>query len=211
MSFDYIKNTNLKILQDDSMFKMNTDTHLLGCYLKVKKNEVILDVGTNNGALLLYASLHSPKQMIGVDINEKAIKLAEKNMEINNLECDLICCKIQDLKINNVDVIVCNPPYFVEKNKNIIEDIKNARHEDNLSLDELFMCYRRLLKDNGRIYMVHRANKIAQIIECGLKHDIKINKMKFVYDKRKKNAITVLLELRRGKTTLISVEDVKFI
>ncbi len=211
MSFDYIKNTNLKILQDDNMFKMNTDTHLLGCYLTVKKNEVILDIGTNNGALLLYASLYSPKQMIGVDINEKALKLAEKNMEINNLECNLICCRIQDLKINNVDVIVCNPPYFVEKNKNIIEDIKNARHEDNLSLDELFMCYRRLLKDNGRIYMVHRANKIAQIIECGLKHDIKINKMKFVYDKRKKNAITVLLELRRGKTTLISVEDVKFI
>ena len=69
------------------MFKMNSDTRNLGGFLSFKKNDyTILDVGCNNGALLLYASLKKrAKHYFGVDINDKALVLAKENMEINGI------------------------------------------------------------------------------------------------------------------------------
>lgn len=208
MSFDYIPNTNLKLIQSDSMFKMNTDTHLLGNYIKIRNNETVLDIGTNNGALLLYASNFNYKKLIGVDINNEAIEIARKNFEINNINVELYNIKIQELKINNVDVIICNPPYFNNEfytNQNINK--LNARHCQTLNLDDLFLSYRSLLKDSGRIYMIFRASNLIEIFRYSEKHLIKIRKLKFVYDYRKENAISVLIELGKGKNSSIIIED----
>ncbi len=212
MSYDYLPNTNIKLIQKQGMFKMNTDTHLLGEYIEIRPNDVVLDIGTNNGALLLYASQFKHKKLIGIDINEEAINIAKENMLLNNVEAQLINIKVQDLKIDNVDVIICNPPYFNdEKYLNDNLDIKNARHTVTLSMEELFASYRSLLKDSGRIYMVHRASKIVEIISLCSLYKIKVRKMKFVYDSRKKGAKAVLIELSKGINGDILVEDPKVI
>ena len=84
---DYLENhKELEIYQDSDMFLINSDTTVLGEFLEVYRNDTILDVGTNTGALLIYASRFKPKKMIGIDINEKALELAKKNMELNNLK-----------------------------------------------------------------------------------------------------------------------------
>ena len=82
-TLDYLPNTNIYLYQDTEMFRVNSDTRYLGEFLNVKKDETVLDVGTNNGALLLYANLLGCKKLIGVDINEEAIKLCEENMLYN--------------------------------------------------------------------------------------------------------------------------------
>ncbi|MDI9517795.1 MAG: methyltransferase [Bacillota bacterium] len=207
MSYDYLPNTNIKLKQLDDMFKMNTDTHLLGNYIDIRPNDVILDIGTNNGALLLYASRHKYKKLIGVDINEKALQCAKENFKLNNIDVEIYNIKVQDLKIDNVDVIICNPPYFTnEKFINKKDEILNARHDIELSLNDLFKSYRSLLKDSGRIYMIYRASKILDIFKYSELHKIKIRKMKFVYDARKDNAISVLLELGKGINTNVIIE-----
>lgn len=211
MCFDYLPDTDIKLMQSKEMFRMNTDTHLLGGYIKIKRNESVLDIGTNNGALLLYASIFKPKKLIGIDINDEAIKLAKYNMTINNIDATLISGDVKNLKINQVDVIICNPPYFNETNKNINLAIKNARHESLLTLEELFRCFNSLIKDSGRIYMVHRASRIVDIMRASEMFNIRINKMQFVYDKRIKNAGAVLLELRKGKLGKIIVEEAKYL
>lgn len=207
MSYDYLPNTNIKLKQLDNMFKMNTDTHLLGNYIDIRPNDVILDIGTNNGALLLYASRHKYKKLIGVDINKKALQCAKENFKLNNIDVEIYNIKVQDLKIDNVDVIICNPPYFTnEKFINKKDEILNARHDIELSLNDLFKSYRSLLKDSGRIYMIYRASKILDIFKYSELHKIKIRKMKFVYDARKDNAISVLLELGKGINTNVIIE-----
>lgn len=207
MSYDYLPNTNIKLKQLDDMFKMNTDTHLLGNYIDIRPNDVILDIGTNNGALLLYASRHKYKKLIGVDINIKALQCAKENFKLNNIDVEIYNIKVQDLKIDNVDVIICNPPYFTnEKFINKKDEILNARHDIELSLNDLFKSYRSLLKDSGRIYMIYRASKILDIFKYSELHKIKIRKMKFVYDARKDNAISVLLELGKGINTNVIIE-----
>ena len=83
---DFLPNKEeIKLYQDDEMFCINTDTQVLGEFLNIYKQDVVLEIGTNTGALLLYASKFNPKKMIGIDINEKALNLAKKNMELNNI------------------------------------------------------------------------------------------------------------------------------
>ena len=114
LRLDYLPNRKeIKLYQDDDMFCINTDTYVLGEFLNIYKQDTVLEIGTNNGALLLYASRFNPKSMVGIDINEKAIELAKKNMELNNIEN--VTLKVADgntYQDSEVDVIIFNPPYF---------------------------------------------------------------------------------------------------
>ena len=107
------KHEDIIIYQDDEMFRINTDTMALGEFLYIYKKDTVLDIGTNTGALLLYASMFNPKKLIGIDINSRAIELAKKNMEENHIEnVTLKCADALTYKYEEVDVIICNPPYF---------------------------------------------------------------------------------------------------
>ena len=77
MSFDYLPNTHIYLQQKEDMFRINTDTHLLGNFMKINKQDRVLDIGCNNGALLLYASQYTNK-LVGIDILPEAIELAKK-------------------------------------------------------------------------------------------------------------------------------------
>ena len=79
------KHPDIKLYQDDELFKINTDTEVLGEFLNIYKEDTVLDMGTNTGALLLYANLFNPKKLIGLEINSKALVLAKKNLKLNNV------------------------------------------------------------------------------------------------------------------------------
>ena len=84
LTLDYLPNhPDIKIYQHKKMFRINTDTCLLGEFLDFKDDLSVLDIGTNNGALLLYSSLHRPKSMVGIDINNDALEIAKQNMILN--------------------------------------------------------------------------------------------------------------------------------
>ena len=111
---DYLPNRkDLKIIQDDEMFCINTDTEVLGEFLNIYREDIVLDIGTNTGALLLYASRFHPKKLIGIDINDRAIEIAKRNMELNNVEATLIKADGNTFKLDKeADVVIMNPPYF---------------------------------------------------------------------------------------------------
>ena len=78
---DYLPNhKDIKVYQDDEMFCINTDTMVLGEFLEVYKQDVVLDIGTNTGALMLYANLFNPRRLVGIDINDKHIEVIVKQM-----------------------------------------------------------------------------------------------------------------------------------
>ena len=142
LTLDYLPNhIDIKLYQHKKMFRINTDTCLLGEFLDFGPNLKVLDIGTNNGALLLYSSLLNPRELYGIDINKEALEIAKMNLKLNNINnYTLINDDIKTFKSNNkFDVIISNPPYFVSsedlKNKN--EYLKMARHEEYLTLKDL--------------------------------------------------------------------------
>ena len=199
---DFLPGSQQMIQQRKDMFRINTDTYALASFMMIKKGETVVDIGTNNGALLIEATRFHPKKLIGVDIFSEAIDLAKENLEFHKIENVLFfVCRIQDLTIDPVDVIVCNPPYFnqtVKKNRNPNPFLEAARHEVFLPLCELLNCVKRDLKDHGRFYLVHRSDRLAEIIIEADKRGLTLKKCMPILDHRKKNSHAICLEFVKG-------------
>lgn len=199
---DYLSGTSIYLWQRKDMFRCNTDTALLGHFMQIKEQETLLDIGCNNGALMLYASLQKPLYLYGVDLFEEALELAKKNLDYNKItNYSLLCGDVTKIELPCVNVVVSNPPYFdtaENGNRNENEFIKSARHEGTLNLESLFQCVEKALKDNGRFYLVHRALRINDIIEMSLKYGLRAKKMQLVYDEDKEEATAVLVEFQKG-------------
>ena len=86
---DYLFATPYEIQQDPSGYHFSSDTELLGRFLTLNEDDRVLDVGTNNGALLCYAALHDPELLAGIDLFPEVIALAEKNLTANGIRAEL--------------------------------------------------------------------------------------------------------------------------
>lgn len=198
---DYLYNSEIKIYQDDEMFKMNSDTRNLGEFLEFRKNDyTILDVGCNNAALLLYAfKKKNAKYYYGVDINDRALVLAKENLEMNGItNFNLYNNDFRELKIEQVDYIVSNPPYFDGEHVSENIDKRRARFASFLPLEDLIKHSKRLLKDRGSLFLVYPSFKLAQVIACLDKNKFGLVRLQFVYDENKSEAGVFLLEARKG-------------
>lgn len=182
------KHPDIKLYQDSELFKINTDTEVLGEFINIYKEDIVLDMGTNTGALLLYANLFHPKKLIGLEINSKALELAKKNLDMNNItNYELINDNIITYANKEVDVIICNPPYFKTKIDNKSNDLyKNlAKHESELTLDLLVKSISRNLKYNGTVYFLYLTSRLDEVVLEFNKNNLTIKEMKFVYDTNK--------------------------
>lgn len=194
---DYLHGTDYLIRQNQYMFHCGSDTELLGCFMMVRKSDSVLDIGTNNGALLLYAAKRNPKKLTGIDLFEEVIEQAEYNAAYNHVDMELHVSSLQDYSGGPYDLVVCNPPYFHTserrlKNENLY--LRAARHEEYMTMDDLFKGAKRLLKSNGRLDMVYRPTDLSRLLCCGEKYGFYLSRMKIAYQSEGKNAKTVLLE-----------------
>ncbi len=198
---DYLSGTSIYLRQRKDMFRCNTDTALLGHFMKVNKEESVLDIGCNNGALMLYASRFPYAHLYGIDIFKEALDLAKENLEDNEVkEYTLIHGDVTEVNLPQVEVIVCNPPYFdtdVQGNRNENLFLQRARHEDSLNLNSLFSIVNTTLKEQGRFYLVHRASRIYDILVCAATYQLRPKVMQLMYDEDKEEAISILLEFSK--------------
>lgn len=199
---DYLYNSDIKIYQDDDMFKMNSDTRNLGEFLSFnKKDYTILDVGCNNGALLLYAyKKKEAKHYYGVDLNEVALELAKESLESNSIKnYTLYHSEFQKLKLEEqVDYIVSNPPYFDGEHVSENMDKRRARFAEFLPLEDLISNSKRLLKDRGSLFLVYPSFKLPQVIAMLDKYKFGVVRLNFVYDENKDESMVFLLEARKS-------------
>ena len=203
-SYDYIHGTDVYLYQRKDMFRVNTDTSLLAGFMRIKEQERVLDIGTNNGALLCVANQAKPEWLYGIDIQEAAIEVAQKNMDHHGIHnVTLLCGDVCETALPKVDVIVCNPPYFkvnADRNLNDSASLQMARHERFLTLEKLCAKVSSLLDEKGRFYLVHRANRITEILLALKEHRLEARTLQFVYDENKEEAISVLVEaIKDGK------------
>ena len=211
---DYIANTDTFVYQREDMFRINTDTSLLALFMQVKENEKVLDVGTNNGALLLHAAKNKPSLLYGIDIQEEACAMARYNVdmfEISNAQIE--CIDFKEFKGRNFDVIVCNPPYFKLANAHQKQDEKLAiaRHEKYLELEILVQQVSKCLQNKGRFYLVHRADRLVDIMALCQKYEMRIKRLQIVYDGKDNEAKSILIEAIYKGNSLLKIEAPKYI
>lgn len=193
---------NMKIIQRKDMFNFSLDTVLLAHFCTLNKDlNTIVDFGTNNAAIPLLLSRRTDKKIIGVEIQEEAIQLAKKNIQLNHLE-DQIEIVHSDIKeyvkdAPKVKLVVCNPPFFRVGEKSHINEneyLQIARHEIKINLEEIISCAASMLDNKGRFAMVHRPERMIEIINCMQKYDIEPKRIRFVYPKQGRESHIFLIE-----------------
>lgn len=195
---DYLPHhKDIKIIQDTDMFCINTDTEVLGEFIEVYREDTVLDIGCNNGALLLYASRFSPKKLIGIDINEKAVELARRNMALNNVSAKILSADGNTFTLEEkASVVIFNPPYFkVIKDEKVKNDyLYLAKHEDNFPLTSMIECINRNLKEGGTLFFLFETKRMMEVVRLLDSKNIKIKEMKFVYDINKENSNVFMIK-----------------
>ncbi len=203
--------SNLKVYQDTEMFNFSLDSVLLPNFVTLnKKINNILDIGCGNLPVSLILSTKTSAYITAVEIQEDVYELALKNLKLNNLEnkIKLLNDDIRELykkiETESFDVVVCNPPFFkvIESSHLNKNDYKTlARHEITLNLDDIFKISKKILKNNGTVAIVHRPERLIEIIDTMKKYNIEPKKIQFVYPKKDKDANILLVEgTKNGKS-----------
>lgn len=210
---DLLSYGNLKIIQHKEMFNFSLDTVLLAHFCKIGKDtRTIIDLGTNNGAIPLLLSTRTNKPVIGVELQAKAVDIAQRNIILNNLE-NQITIVHDDMKNysinhqNSSNLVLCNPPFFKvgeKSNLNENEYLLLARHEIAITLDEIICSAQKLLDYHGRFAMVHRPDRLIDIIETMKRYEIEPKRLRLVYPKMGKESHIILIEgVYKGQPGLI--------
>ena len=101
---------------------------------------------------------------------------------------------------------MCNPPYFKNSNLNKNELIKNARHDECLTIEELAINCKRLLKDNGKVYIVYKSSELINLLTNFDKCGFGVTKLKFIFDENKDASNCFLIELTKGRKHDVKIE-----
>lgn len=196
------------IVQNTQMFNFSLDSVLLPNFVTLNKNiKNILDIGCGNAPIPLILSTKTSALITGVEIQKDVYDLAVKSVKINNLEnqINIINADINELynkfETESFDVITCNPPFFkVSKQSNLNKsDYKTiARHEVKLNLDDIFKISKKLLKNNGYVAIVHRPERLLDILESMKKYNIEPKKIQFIYPKTNMESNILLVEGKKN-------------
>ena len=212
--FDY---KNRYIYQDKEGFKFSLDSILLAEYSQVKNNMKILDMCSGNAVIPLIISTKTKDNIVAFEIQKEIAALAKKSVELNGLDEQI---KVINDDVNNIakyfnkeyfDIIVCNPPYF--KNNSSIhnkEEIKAiARHEIKINLEQIFKISFEYLKNNGILYMSHRADRLDEIINIAIKYNLNVKELMLVQTKNSDISLILVKCIKNSKNGMkIKVLDV---
>lgn len=204
---------DMKIVQNTEWFSFSLDSVLLANFVTVRANATkLIDLGTGNAPIPLILSTRTKGKIIGVEIQQDIYEMATKSVAINKLE-ERITILHEDAKeidkmfeTDTFDVVTANPPYFKVNEKSIFnqQDQKTiARHEILLTLDDILRVSKKILKNNGVFAMVHRPERLLEILEKMRFYNIEPKRICFIYPKEKTESNMVLIEgTRNGKEGL---------
>ena len=197
-------NYNLKIYQGKDYFKFSIDSVLLAEFVNIDyRDKNIIDLCSGNAPIPLILSTKFSKSIIGVEIQKQIYKLGVKSININNIN-NVTLLNMDVKKLNNYfdykfDIVTCNPPYFKYNinsimNKNSIKSI--ARHEVLINLEEVIKISSDLLRDSGKLYLVHRCERFNEILILLKKYNFGLKKVQFVYDNFNADSCFLLIEAK---------------
>ncbi|WP_330988358.1 tRNA1(Val) (adenine(37)-N6)-methyltransferase [Staphylococcus pseudintermedius] len=203
---DYLIREDLRIIQNDAVFSFSTDALLLGHFTEVRKRDRILDMCAGNGVIPLLLSDKGNNVITGVEIQPQLVNMAVRSVQYNHLEDRItmvemdINALIQAYSPAQFDLITCNPPYFKanQTNQHQLEAHKIARHEIYCTLDDCLRVSNHLLKEGGRVVMVHRAERMLDLFESMRHYRIEPKRLHMIFSKPGKAAQTIVVEGRKG-------------
>ena len=201
------------IYQDDDYFAFSLDSVLLANFVTLKlSDKKIVDFCSGNAPIPMLMSFRTKARIFGVELQKEIFSLGYNSIVENGMDkqIELINNDVRNVSkfidAESVDVVTCNPPYFKYQEDSLVNDnvIKTiARHEVELTLEDVIKSCKYILKNGGTFAMVHRPERLIEIINLMQKYGIEPKKIRLVYPKMDKEANILLIEgIKNGKTGL---------
>lgn len=229
---DDLEYKNLKIIQNEKGFCFGIDSILISDFTKdIKNNSIGVDLGTGTGIIsILLASKTNLAKIYGIEIQEDVADMASRSIRLNNLQdkIEIINTNIKNILNNNLeeknkyakklirdnfDFIVTNPPYKKlntgKINKSEYKYI--SRHEITANLEDFLQVSKYLLKDKGALYMVHRPDRLVDILTIMRKYKLEPKKLRFVYSMENKEPTLILIKAIKNANPFLKIEKPLFI
>ena len=212
---DDLQRSSLKLIQDPGRFCFGMDAVLLSGFATVKKGDLVTDLCTGTGIIpVLLTAKTGGRHFTGIEIQEEEASLAERNVRLNGLSdrVSIIRGDIRDPAVlpaaGSMDAVTCNPPYIA-----LQKGIQNpdgpkavARHELTCTMDDAVKAAARLLREGGRLSMVHRPGRLAELISCMRSHGLEPKRLKTVHAYADREAVLVLVEAAKSGGSFLKVE-----
>lgn len=207
---------NLKIIQDKKGFCFGIDSILLANFAKnIKKEAKVLDLGTGTGIIAtLLCEKTKLKEIIGIEKQEEVYEMAKRSIQLNQLEDKFKILKEDIKNLNNYfekntfDVIVTNPPYKKKDTGIQNEEQKKmiAKHETTATLEDFIKTTNYLLKDKGELYMIHRPERLVDILSLMRNYKIEPKILRFVFGSQKSEPKLILIKGIKNAKPFLKVE-----
>lgn len=212
---DDLQRDGYQIISNPQYFCFGIDAVILAAFAKTKKNENAIDLGTGNGIIpiLMDARYHNAN-ITGLEIQEYNVDMANRSIAINEIgeRIRVIQGDIKEASAifgcGKMDVVTTNPPYMNANHglTNPDDHKAIARHEILCTLEDVIREGSRLLKSNGRFYMIHRPQRLAEIFATMKEYHLEPKRMRMVHPYAEKEANMVLIEAIKCANPLLKVE-----
>ena len=212
---DDLQRNGYRLIQNPKMFCFGMDAVLLGIFARALPDEDVLDLCTGNGVIpVLLKARGKGRNYRAMEINPDSADLADRNFHLNGMQdcadvvCGDICHASEVFGRDAFPVVTVNPPYMKGGHGLLNPDAAKAaaRHEIFCTIDDVAREASLCLKVKGRLYMVHRPARLAEVFEALGKHGLEPKRMRLVYPKAGQNANMVLLEAVKGGGKQLTAE-----
>lgn len=197
-----------KIIQNKTMFCYGTDAALLSDFIVAKPKEKLIDLCSGNGIIpILLCKKTKCADITALEIQKDVCELTERSVKLNNLTNKISVIngdlrKVKELYMcGSFDVVTCNPPYMPKNTgkSNVSESVNIARHEIMCTLENVIESSAFLLKNGGRLYIVHLASRLSDVIYLMRKNNLQPKRMTMVSANPDKEPSLVLIEAQKDR------------
>lgn len=213
---DDLEFKGLKLIQNKNGFCFGVDAVLLSDFAKgIKKGANVVDIGTGTGIIsILLCGKTKLNKIYSLELQEEVAEMASRSVKLNNLEdrMEVININVKDcfnvLEKNKYDAVVTNPPYKKHDTgaKNLDKRQLISRHEVECNLEDVIKSGSLLLRDLGEFYMVHRAERMADIFVTLRKYKLEPKLVRFVHSKPNEKPNLILVKAVKCAKEFLKIE-----
>ena len=212
---DDLERNGYRIIQNEKYFCFGMDAVLLSGFIKASKNDRFLDLGTGTGIIPILVRAKTPcRNLTGLELQEGCADMAARSVALNGL-CDDIKIVTGDIRRadeifarGSFDVISSNPPYMKASGGLVNPDEAKAlaRHEIKCTFEDVARAAGALLRPGGKFFLVHRPQRLAEIIFTLKSFRLEPKRLKLVHSFAESESCMFLLEASRGGSSAMTVE-----
>jgi tRNA1(Val) A37 N6-methylase TrmN6 len=195
----------LKLIQFRRGYRFSIDAVLLAQFVSIKRNDVVVDLGTGCGIIPMVLLLTEPVgHVFALEIQPELAEQAARNARLNGFEHDVDVIlgdlKHPPLAPSSADVVICNPPYRPKNSGRINPDPQRAiaRHEVLSSLNDILDAAAKMLRAKGRFAIIYPTSRLADLFIKMRGFNLEPKRLRIFYPSMRSDAKLALIEASLG-------------